>query len=179
MTASHDGESPPPAGDRFGHLLDLSLGGLAAFLLFALMILTFVDVFGRTFINAPVPGGYEITEIIMGMLIFVGLPVVCWREEHITIDLLDGITPAALVEFREVLVNLIGTVAVGVMCWQTWVFAVELTEYGELTEFLQVPVAPVMFVISVFAGIATLLMAANAVRHFRRRETEPSDGGVV
>ena len=49
----------------------------------------------------------------------------------------------------------------------------------ELTEFLQVPVAPVMYVISVFAGLATLVLVANTVRHILHRETKPSGGGVV
>lgn len=179
MTSPHDNDTRQSVGDRIGRYLDLYLGGIAAFLLFVLMILTFVDVAGRSVFNAPLPGGYEITELIMGVLIFAGLPVVSWREEHITIDLLDGVTPASLVSYRDIMVNVVSTVVVGFICWQTWMLAVQLWDDGELTEFLQVPVAPVMYMIGGLSGITTLALAANVVRHVLRRQPPHSAEPIV
>lgn len=170
MASPPTGGAPRLTEDRFGHLLDLYLGGVAAFLLFVLMVLTFIDVSGRTLINAPLPGGYEITELVMGVLIFAGLPTVSWRYEHITIDLLDPFIPPFVVRFQQAAVNLVGAVAVGVITWQTWALAAQLLDDGELTEFLQVPVAPVMYAISVLSGASTLVLAANVLRHLRRAE---------
>ena len=45
-------------------------------LLFCLMTLTCVDVIGRYFFSMPVTGGFELTEMMLAALIFVGLPLV-------------------------------------------------------------------------------------------------------
>ena len=81
------------------------LGGFAAVMLAILVGLTVVDVVGRYFFNAPIPGGYEITQILMAAIIFGGLPAVSRLESHITVDLLDGLTPHILVPPRQVVVN--------------------------------------------------------------------------
>ena len=71
--------------DRMVRRLDRTLGLVLAALMFAMMLLTFVDVVGRQLFNAPVLGGNELTRIAMGLLVYIGLPLVCLRREHITI----------------------------------------------------------------------------------------------
>ncbi|SVB94388.1 uncharacterized protein METZ01_LOCUS247242, partial [marine metagenome] len=45
--------------------LDKVLGFLAALVLMLLMIITFIDVLGRYLFSAPLPGAFELTEIMM------------------------------------------------------------------------------------------------------------------
>ncbi|SVA02719.1 uncharacterized protein METZ01_LOCUS55573, partial [marine metagenome] len=45
--------------------LDKALGFLAASVLMLLMIITFFDVLGRYLFSAPLPGAFELTEIMM------------------------------------------------------------------------------------------------------------------
>ena len=47
---------------------DRLLGIVAAATLFFIMALTCADVAGRYFFGAPIPGGFEITELAMGAL---------------------------------------------------------------------------------------------------------------
>ena len=55
------------------HLATLC-GLLAALALFAIMVLTLVDVSGRKLLSASVPGSLELTELLMVVVIFAGLP---------------------------------------------------------------------------------------------------------
>ena len=71
-------------------MLRWSAGLMAAMALFAIMWLTLVDVTGRRFFNHSVPGGLEITEILMVIVIFGALPMVSWRSEHVVFDSLDA-----------------------------------------------------------------------------------------
>ena len=57
-------------------MAERALGGLAALVLMALMLLTCVDVAGRYFLNRPVTGGLEVTEILLALVIFAGVPLV-------------------------------------------------------------------------------------------------------
>ena len=70
-----------------------STGLMAAMALFAIMWLTLVDVTGRRFFDHSVPGGLEITEILMVIVIFGALPMVSWRNEHVVFDSLDSYLP--------------------------------------------------------------------------------------
>lgn len=165
MTDGKAAPGPQTAEGRLGRVLDLYLGGCAAVILFVLMILTFIDVVGRDGFNKPLPGGFEITELLMAALIFTALPVVTWREEHVVIDLLDHLVPAGLARYRQVLVSLVSAIALGVLTWQTWKSAVELHSYNEITEYLQIPVWPVIYLISVMSAVATVAVSIRGLQY--------------
>jgi TRAP-type C4-dicarboxylate transport system permease small subunit len=141
--------------------LTLPLDAVAALILFALMLMTCIDVLGRYLFNAPLNGATELTELMMAGIIFAALPVVGRREQHINVDLLDSITPRVLVNIRQTLINTIAAVAMAVICWRVWILAARHAEYGDRTEFLQIPVAPVVYFISVMCALAALLLILN------------------
>lgn len=121
------------------------LGGAAAILLFVLMTLTFVDVWGRYIFNAPVSGGFELTELMMAALIFAGLPLVTMEGEHITVDLADFSMSRMLQGFRDALISLACAAMMAVLSYRMWVKASEQVDYGDVTAVLNIPVAPVTF----------------------------------
>jgi TRAP-type C4-dicarboxylate transport system permease small subunit len=150
------------ADDRFGRMLDAVLGGLAAVVLFVLMMLTVVDVVGRDVFNAPLPGGFELTELMMAVLVFAALPAVTQRESHIVIDLLDFLTPRWLVVPRQVAIYVLCAAVLGLWSWRTWAWGDRMARYGDVTEFLKIPLAPVSYFISVLSaatGAIFLLLA--------------------
>lgn len=165
-----------PAEGKFGRYLDACLGGCAAVILFCLMILTLVDVVGRDLFDAPLPGGFEITELMMAALIFTVLPVVSWREEHVTIDLLDALYRPRGARLRQVAVNIVSATAMGVLAWRTWALAVQLQGYNEITEFLQIPVWPIIYLMAVMSGIATLAIVINVFRYLTGRLNARASG---
>ncbi|MBI3436850.1 MAG: TRAP transporter small permease [Proteobacteria bacterium] len=143
------------------------LGLFAAVVLFALMLLTCVDVVGRYFFNQPVTGGFEITEMLLAALIFCGLPMVTLRNDHVTVDILDGITPDWLFRIEHVVASLIGFVATGYLAWRLWVRAVSMDIAGETTAQLKFKLAYLTYGMSIlmaFTALALLLLA------FRRPE---------
>ncbi len=162
---AHDARHP--AGDRLTRCIFWILGGFAGVILAALMAVTVIDVIGRYVFNAPLPGSFEITQVMMAALIFAALPAVSRFEQHITIDLLDGVTPTRLVRFRQITINTVCAVALAILCWRLWVYAVQTVEFGDVTEYLRLPRAPAIFYMSIFSGIGALVLFANALRYAR------------
>ncbi len=160
---AHDARNP--AGDRLTRYVFWILGGFAGVILAALMAVTVIDVVGRYLFNAPLPGSFEITKVMMAALIFAALPAVSRFEQHITIDLLDGITPQRLVRFRQITINTVCAIALAILCWRLWVYAVQTAEFGDVTEYLRLPRAPAVFYMSVFSGLGAAVLFANAVRY--------------
>lgn len=142
-------------------------GGAAGFMLFALMSVTMVDVVGRYVFNSPLPGGNEIVQILMAAIIYVALPSVCRQEAHITVDLLDGMTPDRAVPLRQIITNLLAFLILGFVCVCLWIKAEDLVEYGGTFEFLGWPHAPFAYGMSVLSGLAAAVFLANLLRYLR------------
>lgn len=140
------------------------LGYLAAAVMLGLMLLTCADVVGRYFLNKPITGGFELTEVLLAALIFAGLPLVTLRADHITVDLFDPVTPDWLFRIQHALASLIGTVCAGYLSWRLWLRAEALARAGETTSLLQFKLAWLAYAMAV---LMALTAAALVVALFR------------
>lgn len=138
-------EPRPSLPTRLRNALSAFFGGVAGALLVLMMMVTVVDVVGRYFLNAPLPGGFEVTQFLMAAIVYAGLPKVSDRESHITIDLLDGVTPASVRPARDLMINAICTAFFALLSYRLWVLAGEALEWGDKTQYLQWPLAPIIF----------------------------------
>ncbi|MFW3616998.1 MULTISPECIES: TRAP transporter small permease [Halomonadaceae] len=150
---------------RVGRVMQLGLEGVAGATLFAMMLLTTADVAGRFFFNSPILGTVELTQLMLAAVVFLSLPVVCWREEHVSVDLLDTIFPARLIWIRQLLVNLIVTAALWVMASRVWALGARAFQWGDVTEFLRIPVGYLIYLIAAMLAVSALLTLLRAVRY--------------
>ena len=102
--------------------LETASGLLAGVALFAIMVLTFLDVGGRKLLDHSISGSLEMTELLMVVVIFGALPLVSERGEHVVFDSLDAFLPAAIKTIQRSLVHLLcgaALIALGWLMWQT------------------------------------------------------------
>lgn len=138
-------------------LLRWGCGLLAAAALFAIMWLTLVDVTGRKFFDHSVPGGLEMTEILMVIVIFGALPLVSWRHEHVVFDSLDALVPEGLKRLQARLVHLVACGLFALLAWLLTQRATRFAEYSEVTVHLQLPMAPVAWVMAALLALTALV----------------------
>ena len=150
---------------------DKVLGFLAALVLMLLMIITFIDVLGRYLFSAPLPGAFELTEIMMSMLIFAGLPLVSRANQHVTVNLIVGILSPIILHFQRLITQAIMAVVLAVMAWRMWIKAEEMLEQGDETAYLLLPIAPVAVFMTLMMAVSTLIVAIQFKRNFRSKET--------
>ena len=139
-------------------LLETLCGLLAAVALFAIMVLTLIDVTGRKLISTSVPGSLEMTELLMVVVIFAGLPLVSLSGEHVVFDSLDPLIPAAVKHVQQAVVELICVAALLGVGWLMWVKGNQMIEYGDISAQLKLPLGP-------FVWIMSLLCVVTAVVH--------------
>lgn len=151
---------------------DKALGFLAALVLMLLMIITFIDVLGRYLFSAPLPGAFELTEIMMAMLIFAGLPLVSRANQHVTVNLIVGILSPKILHFQRLITQAIMAVVLAVMAWRMWIKAEEMLEQGDETAYLLLPIAPVAFFMTLMMAVSTLIVAIQFIRISRSKETQ-------
>ena len=58
-----------------------------------LLVLTFADVFLRTFFNTGINGTYDFTRYIMVLVATFGMPLCAMNDEHVCIDVLTRLFP--------------------------------------------------------------------------------------
>ena len=136
--------------------LEKLLGVISAAVLFLMMIITTVDVFGRYVLNKPLPGGFEMTEMALAVLIYAALPLVSMRREHIVIDTLDTLMSPAFKAFFNKLSDVICCLALSGIGYLIFRRALRVAEYGDTTNVLKLPLAPVAYTMGVMITIAAL-----------------------
>lgn len=129
---------------------------LAAVTLFVLMVLTFADVIMRSTFSAPIEAATELTRIAMAVIVFASLPVVSGRAEHIVVDLLDPIfLRTGIKRFLDGLITLVCGILLVWPAMRSFDLADRARNYGDLTEYLSIPV----FYITWFIAFMTLVTA--------------------
>lgn len=138
--------------------LNRTLGVIAALLLFGMMALTFVDVAMRYVFNSPIGASFEVTELMLGLLIFASLPMVSLKDDHVAIDLIDLVLPRSLIRILRRIVNVVVAGALGVLAWRLWDVAARFATYGDTTATAQIPIAPFYYVMAVLTGMTVIVV---------------------
>ena len=136
-----------------------------------LMILTVADVCGRYFLNYPVSGTFELTEMLMVPIVFLALGLAQHDNEHISLDLAYTHFPARVKAATNILVEIVNLAVIGAVTWQLYEYFVRMSEGNYTTAVLQVPIYP--FVILAIGGSASYGLAiicdlGKSISKFRR-----------
>jgi len=147
----------------FFHYVAVIPTWVAAFFLFALMVMTFFDVILRSSINNPIESATELTRLFMAIIVFASLPMVSWKSDHIVVDLLDPIFSRKLARFRDIAIDLICGI---VLLWpakRVWDLAERARSYGDVTEYLGFPQHFTGWFIAAFTLLTALVFLARGV----------------
>ena len=140
-----------------------------------LVLITVVDVFGRYLLGIPLPGTSEITEIILGILIYIGLPYISKKEEHISVSLLSNYLPNNIKIFHKILINFIVTLLLLVIARQLYLHGIDLKSYQEVTTFLEIPKAPIAFAMALLTVLASFNTIMNMLSYIFQKRDITSD----
>ncbi|MDP2822288.1 MAG: TRAP transporter small permease [Sulfuritalea sp.] len=163
-----------PLMGRWERPFEMALGSLTALALASIMLLTCLDVAGRYLFNQPVPGALEVTELMMGALIFTSLPLVTLRQQQVTVDIFESFIPRIVKPFLHWLTHAVGCVCLAAISWRLWVKAGQMLGGGDITAVLQVKVWPLVYYMSLQAAITTLVLFLILLRQGQADKTVES-----
>ncbi len=147
---------------------DAVLGVAASAILFGMMTLTFADVVLRYVVNRPLRGAFEITELMMLVLIFAGLPLVTHAGEHVTMDLVDRLLGARARRALVRAVELACAALMALLAWLMWLKARTISGYGDTTDVLRVAVGPFVYFMAAMILLSALVHVFKAFAADRR-----------
>jgi TRAP-type C4-dicarboxylate transport system permease small subunit len=136
---------------------DLLLGVVASAVLFAMMGLTVVDVVARYVFNRPLRGAFEVTELMLLVLIFAGLPLVSFSDEHATMDFIDRVLGPRVQRWLERGVQLVNGAFMLFLAWLVWLKANRIWGYRDTTDVLRILYGPFVYFMAVTLALAGLI----------------------
>ncbi|MGQ0510727.1 MAG: TRAP transporter small permease [Betaproteobacteria bacterium] len=125
-----------------------------------MMLLTVADVVLRAAANQPIRGTLEIVELLLACTFFLALPGAFLREEHIVVDIVDGVAKRWVPALRRV-ASALGVLVLGLMAWQGWIAAKDTLVFKDVTSDLSIP--RIWYWIPVLAGMIGGALASAAM----------------
>ena len=135
--------------------------------LFVMVLINFADVLGRHLFNHPIYGIHDLTEHLMALVVFCGLPLVTMAGLHLTVDLLDKyLQSPALRWWQSVIVLLVACVLL-LVAWTFLQSALEAQSIADVSNELRLPRGPLYL----FMAVSALLSAVGLlVQQFVSRQ---------
>ena len=142
---------------------EAGLGLASSAILFAMMLLTFVDVVARYVFNRPVRGAFEVTELMLLVLIFAGLPLVSFADEHAVMDFIDRLVGPRGQRRIVRLVHIVSGAFMFLLAWLVWLKADKIWAYRDATDVLRIVYGPFVYFMAIMLGLAGLIHVYKVV----------------
>jgi len=136
---------------------DALLGVVASAILLAMMLLTVVDVVARYLFSRPLRGAFEITELMLLVLIFAGLPLVSFADEHAVMDFIDRLLGPRGQGWLERAVQVVNAAFMFLLTWLVWRKADRIWAYRDATDVLRIVYGPFVYFMAVTLALAGVI----------------------
>lgn len=161
---------------RFIDSIEVTAAGFLA----AVTAITFVSVFLRYIFIWSIPDSYDLSSLLLGILIFWGIASASYRGQHITVDLLHSAVPASFKRAMDIFADLVTLVCLVVFTWMVAIKVLSTRTDGVATFDLRQPVWIYYFIAWIGLAAAILLMLIRTVRTtFMRRRVEDSHAPML
>lgn len=134
------------------------LAAVAALLIVLLIGVTCTDVIGRYMLNRPFGGAYELTQILLGALVFVAMPLTTADGGHVEVDLALHLLPRKVQRLLGRLAGLVSAVAFAYFTWRLVLIALDQLHEGTRSASLALPMAPLAFLAAVSCAFSAVIM---------------------
>ena len=125
-------------------------------MLSAMVALTFIDVIGRKLLNSPIFGANDLTEHLMAIIIFAGLPLLTAQRGHLSVDLFDRWLLTPRWRYVHKGIDVLIAAILGLVAWEYYVAIGEAQWMNEVSPALTIPRSWMYTFISLTTAIAAV-----------------------
>lgn len=133
----------------------------AATALAAMMFLMAADVVGRYFFNSPIPGGLEMVEYFMAIIVPLAIAYCAIERSHVTVDLVTDKLPPALRTILRFIITLLSICFIGLISWQNFAYILETYQSNLTSAVLEIPAFPFVAATAIGMAVYALVMASR------------------
>lgn len=173
-------QGPIGAADRLMRPIEDGFNMLAAFAIFALMLLGSAQIILRSVFNSPVAGYIDLVELSMASMAFLGAAYCQRLGAHIRMEILIGRFHGRTLWAFEIFGTLVGLFIIAVLIWYGWGHFLRSYQLGDSTIDAEYPVWPSKLLVPIaFAvwWVRLFIQLCGSIRLFINPELAPV--GVV
>jgi TRAP-type C4-dicarboxylate transport system permease small subunit len=150
----------------------------ANILLCVMVVVTCIDVVGRYFFSAPLLGAHEIITLAMGIMIYLGMPLVTASREHLIVDLAGSLLNPKGKRIQQIIINSIAALTFTLFSYLLLFYGFDLAEDLMITEDLEIEQAPIAYVMAVmcFLTIFVFLYQVSCATKDKKSDYSKSAG---
>lgn len=138
--------------------------------LLMMVLLTFADVLGRRLFGTPIYGGHDLTEHLMAVIVFCGLPLLTSARGHLSVDLLDHFLMVPSLRWWHVLINFGVSALLLLVSYQFYIAMLDAIDIQEVSQELLIPRSYMYSFISVSCFISSVMAILPATKATLSRE---------
>ena len=125
------------------------LNVISSTLMIVLMLMTVTDVVLRKWFNLPFSGSYELTTIMLSLIVLYGFGYANDYKEHVVIDIFYTKMPHGMKKFCSILTSVLALAITAILCFVVFRQGLRLMASGGTTFSLKIPLWPFAIIGSV------------------------------
>ncbi len=137
------------------------MNGIGVGILVVMMLLTATDVTLRYVFNRPITGAFEITALMLVILVTFGLAYTQVCKEHVRIEFIISRFSPRVQAFASSIASIMGIGILALIAWQGIVHAESLRAAGDTTPALHIPLYPFVWVVVVGSALFCLVLIVD------------------
>ncbi len=130
-------------------------------------LFSFVDVVGRELIFSSIAAKVEMTELMMGLIVFFGLGLTTFLRSHIRVDVIIVRLWSRLRATFDVVTYTLSVFFVALICWRLGKLAMIKMNQGGFTQIWEIPLWPVTVVMTVCSVVMFAVLIIQWIQAIR------------
>ena len=157
--------------DKFEHFvrsLSKLLYWIAGIGMFALLLVSVIDISGNKFFKYPLPGGIDIVSYIAVVAIAFGIAEVQLSRGHIEVEMFEQRLGKFQRRIVNIFVNVLGMMLWTIVAWRSFLYGTDLLKAGEVSMTLEMPIYPFVYMVGICAIVTVLVILVQTVSVIRK-----------
>ena len=138
---------------------------IAAFTLAVMMFLTALDVALRYVFSRPIPGGLELVEYMMAVVVPFAVTIAAYEKAHVGVDLIMDRFPTTVQNVVAAVTTTLMLVFFILITWQCFVHIAEQYRSGLTSAVLLIPHYPFVASLTAAFALLTVVTLIDLFRH--------------
>ena len=123
-----------------------------------MVLVTCIDVIGRYFFAAPLLGAHEMITLAMGIMIYLGMPLVTASREHLVVDLAGSVLSSTGKRIQQIIVNAIAALTFILFSYLLLFHGIGLAEDLMVTEDFEIEQAPIAYLMAAMCFLTIFVL---------------------
>lgn len=143
-------------------------GMIGSAVIAVVMFLTVADVVGRKFFNKPITGTFEISEMLLVIVVFSTAAYCQLLRGHVTIDLLVERFSQKVRDIIDSVMYVVFLVTFALLSWQLYVYAIDILNQKTVSGTIMLPIYPFAFIAALGSTLLCLLVFMDLMRYISK-----------